>query len=88
MFNVISCTLVLLPAAGEDYNSTTVPLVFTGQDIFLINLTLIDNVEVDSENETFTVQLVLDDPPPNLQVGLTNITVIILDNGMLELMHV
>ena len=67
--------------AGEDYNSTTVPLVFTGQDIFVINLTLINNIRMDTENETFTVQLVLDDPPPNLQVGLASATVTIIENG-------
>ena len=57
-------------------------LSFSGNETSIpVNITLIDNDETSAVNKTFFVLLTLDDPPANVQAGIVNTTVVIVDDG-------
>ena len=70
--------------AGEDYNYTAISLSFSGDEILVINVTILNNTEVETDNETFTMQLVLNDPPVNLLAGVLDVTVLITGQGIIH----
>ena len=87
MTNRYSNSLVSLPISefyidiGEDYDSTTAFLSFVGNESYTINITIIDDQELDG-NKTFLGRLSLESPHNNLVLNESTIEISIIDNGL------
>ena len=70
-------------SADIDYLSFNTLLSFFGTETSqFVNITVLE-MNLTAVNKTFFVLLTLDDPPANVQAGIVNTTVVIVDDGEL-----